>query len=180
VTQTLPLYVGDTGVSVTDPVLLSRITQFLYVEAQLLDEWRLEDWLALMHPDISYRVPAPGSEQLDPSSTLQIISDNYLRLSGRVTRLKSKHAHAESPKSHTRRMVSNVRAERAPDGSFVSHANFHVLRVRLAKLDHFIGSYRHTLVESEEPDGGGFLVRERIATLDHGIDKAGGTVSIIL
>jgi len=162
--------------TLSDPVLLSEVEQFLYREAHLLDGWQPDEWLALMHRDVIYRVPAPGSEDLDPRTTLQVINDHHLQLSGRVTRLKSKHAHAESPKSRTRRLVGNVRAEKLGD-AIVAHSNFHVMRTRLGQLDHFIGSYRHTLVRA---DDGSLLVRERIATLDHGIPEAGGTVSIIL
>ncbi|MEV0073161.1 MULTISPECIES: aromatic-ring-hydroxylating dioxygenase subunit beta [unclassified Amycolatopsis] len=161
--------------AVTTPDLHHRVEQFLYREAALLDEWRLDEWFALMHPRIEYRIPSPGSDHLDPRRTLQVIHDDHTRLGGRVTRLKSKHAHAESPHSRTRRLVTNVRAEPVGD-TVVAHANFHVMRTRLGQLDHFLGTYRHVLVE----DGAGFLVRERVATLDHGIVEAGGTVSIIL
>ncbi|MBN9112383.1 MAG: aromatic-ring-hydroxylating dioxygenase subunit beta [Pseudonocardia sp.] len=156
-----------------------EVEQFLYREAALLDEWRLDDWFALMHPDVEYRVPAPGSDHLDPRHTLQVIHDDHTRLGGRVARLKSKHAHAESPRSRTRRFVTNVRVLDGPvgdAGEVTVAANFHVMRTRLGKLDHFLGTYRFVLV----PDGAGFLVRERVATLDHGIVEAGGTVSIIL
>ncbi|MBN9102381.1 MAG: aromatic-ring-hydroxylating dioxygenase subunit beta [Pseudonocardia sp.] len=159
----------------TTAELVHEAEQFLYLEAALLDDWRLDDWFALMHPEVIYRVPAPGSDHLDPRHTLQVIHDDHLRLGGRVTRLKSKHAHAESPHSRTRRLVSNVRAEQ--DGPHVVvHANFHVMRTRLGQLDHFLGAYRYVLAR----DGDGLLVRERVATLDHGIVEAGGTVSIIL
>jgi len=161
--------------SAISPTLQSEVEQFLYREAALLDEWRLDEWFALMHPDVEYRVPSPGSDQLDPRNTLQVIHDDHTRLHGRVVRLKSKHAHAESPHSRTRRLVSNVRVEDG-GGQIVAHANFHVMRTRLGQLDHFLGKYRYVLLRGDE----GFLVRERIATLDHGIVEAGGTVSIIL
>lgn len=166
---------GTVAVSATASDLQHRVEQFLYLEAALLDEWRLDEWLELMHPDIEYRVPAPGSDHLDPRGTLQVIHDDRTRLGGRVTRLNSKHAHAESPHSRTRRFVTNVRAEQG-EGGVVARANFHVMRTRLGQLDHFLGAYRHLLV----PAGEGFLVRERVATLDHDIVEAGGTVSIIL
>jgi 3-phenylpropionate/cinnamic acid dioxygenase small subunit len=157
------------------PQLQNEVEQFVYHEAALLDEWRLDEWFALMHPDVEYRVPSPGSDQLDPRHTLQVIHDDHSRLGGRVGRLKSKHAHAESPHSRTRRLVTNVRVNDDGD-ELVVQANFHVMRTRLGQLDHFLGSYRFLLVRTE----GSFLVRQRIATLDHGIVEAGGTVSIIL
>lgn len=165
-----------TGIAAAPATLQHDVEQFLYREAALLDEWRLDEWFALMHPEVEYRVPAPGSDHLDPRHTLQVIHDNHTRLGGRVTRLKSKHAHAESPHSRTRRFVTNVRAEAQEGGAVVAHANFHVMRTRLGQLDHFLGAYRYVLVPGAE----GFLVRERVATLDHGIVEAGGTVSIIL
>jgi p-cumate 2,3-dioxygenase beta subunit len=175
--STLALPVGP----VSDPALLSRIEQFLYREAALLDAWQLDEWLELMLPDVRYRVPAPGTEDRDPDLTLQVIHDDHQLLAGRVTRLKSKHAHAESPKSHTRRLVTNVRAEYRGDDEFVAHSNFHVLRNRLGKLDHFIGRYRHLLVDQPGEDGHPvFRIRDRLTVLDHELVEAGGTVSIVL
>ncbi|HEX3786483.1 MAG TPA: aromatic-ring-hydroxylating dioxygenase subunit beta [Pseudonocardiaceae bacterium] len=166
---------GTVAVSATAAALQHQVEQFLFHEAALLDEWRLDEWLALMRPEVEYRVPAPGSDHLDPHRTLQVIHDDHVRLRGRVTRLKSKHAHAESPHSRTRRLITNVRVESGA-GELVVHSNFHVMRTRLGQLDHFLGTYRHVLVA----DGASFLVRRRVATLDHGIVEAGGTVSIIL
>jgi 3-phenylpropionate/cinnamic acid dioxygenase small subunit len=172
-----PVAGARTTAPVTDPTVISSIERFIYHEAALLDEWRLDEWLALMHPDVVYRVPAAGSEHGDAASTLQVIHDDLQLLTGRVTRLKSKHAHAESPKSRTRRLVTNVRAEHTGDPQIlVVHSNFHVLRNRLGRLDHFVGGYRHTLMAA--PDG--YRILERVAILDHDLVEAGGTVSIVL
>jgi p-cumate 2,3-dioxygenase beta subunit len=167
---------GSVATDITDTDTHHAVEQFLYLEARLLDQWRLDEWFALISPDIVYRVPSPGSDHLDPRFTLQVISDNYTRLGGRVTRLKSKHAHAESPHSRTRRFVTNIYSTSNADGNIVAESNFHVMRTRLGKLDHFLGTYRHTLIPSDD----GFTILERVATLDHGIVEAGGTVSIIL
>jgi p-cumate 2,3-dioxygenase beta subunit len=169
-----------TAIPVTDAAVLSSVAQLLYREAALLDEWRLDEWLALMHPQVTYRVPTPGYEQADPAATLQVIHDDRALLAGRITRLKSKHAHAESPKSHTRRLVTNIRADSRPDGTLTIYSNFHIMRTRMGKLDHFIGHYRHLLVPDQGNSPVGYLIRERTATLDHGIVEAGGTVSILL
>ena len=177
-TSTSPQVTGSQAV--TDPGTLSRIEQFLYYEAALLDAWRLDDWLALMDPQARYRVPVPGSQDDDARLTLQVIHDDYQLLAGRVTRLKSKHAHAESPKSHTRRLVTNVRAERTESGELLAFSNFYVLRNRLGALDHFVGSYRHLLVEQGVDAATPYLIRDRLTRLDHDLVEAGGIVSIIL
>jgi p-cumate 2,3-dioxygenase beta subunit len=184
--MSIPPIQSDQVSAVTDPAELSRIEQFLFHEAALLDAWDLERWLELMHADVRYRVPAPGWEDGDPHLSLQIIHDDYQLLAGRVGRLKSRHAHAESPKSRTRRMLSNVRADYCADGDgtrILAHSNFHVLRSRLGRLDHFVGSYRHLLVPQPagSPDAGGsYRILERLAVLDHDLVEAGGTVSIVL
>jgi p-cumate 2,3-dioxygenase beta subunit len=175
--------VSPETVPIADAVMLSSIEQFLYYEAELLDGWKLDEWLTLMHPDVRYRVPAAGAENADPNLALQVIHDDHQLLSGRVTRLKSKHAHAESPKSHTRRMVTNVRAGYLGNGDILARSNFHVLRNRLGKLDNFVGSYRHILVPtsaSDNPAAAPFLIRDRLTVLDHDLIEAGGTVSIVL
>jgi len=45
-------------------LLLEReVENFLVREAALLDEWRLDDWLALFTEDARYLVPATGNHQ---------------------------------------------------------------------------------------------------------------------
>lgn len=184
--MSIPPTQSDQLSALTDPAELSRVEQFLFHEAALLDAWELDRWLALMHPDVRYRVPAPGWEDGDPHLSLQVIHDDYQLLAGRVERLKSRHAHAESPKSRTCRMLSNVRADYCVDGGstrIVAHSNFHVMRSRLGRIDHFVGSYRHLLVPqpSGSPESGGsYRILERLAVLVHDLVEAGGTVSIVL
>jgi hypothetical protein len=42
--------IGEEYVRVHDSGLVTAVEQFLYDEAALLDEWRLDEWLALFHP----------------------------------------------------------------------------------------------------------------------------------
>src|SRR5881397_4108566 len=86
-----------------------EVEEFLVEEAAILDEWRLDDWLALFTEDATYVVPSTDVPEGDPSHDLTLIDDDHLRLTWRVNRLKSRHAHREFPWSRTRRHVSNVR-----------------------------------------------------------------------
>ena len=74
----------------------------------MLDEWRLDDWLALFTED-----GATWSQSTDSRLQIRknsgIINDDMARLRGRVERLKSRHAHREFPWSRTRRFITNVR-----------------------------------------------------------------------
>jgi 3-phenylpropionate/cinnamic acid dioxygenase small subunit len=97
----------------------SSITQqeaeaFLYRVAELLDELRLEEWLRLFTPDGLYWVPI--DESLSTDHTASIVRDDTLRREERVFHLLNTKFPAQSPRSRTLHMVSNVRiAETGPD-----------------------------------------------------------------
>src|SRR3954452_24180989 len=90
-------------------VTRTEVEDFLYHEAALLDAWRLDEWLALLTEDATYRVPSNDRPDSDPKSALFMIADDIRRIRARVTRLQDPHAHAESPRSRTRRLISNLR-----------------------------------------------------------------------
>ena len=92
-----------------------EVEQFLYKEAALLDEWRLDDWLALFTDDARYVVPATDLPDGDPQKDLVFIDDDRLRLQGRANRLKSRHAHREYPWSRTRRFITNIMIKAASE-----------------------------------------------------------------
>jgi 3-phenylpropionate/cinnamic acid dioxygenase small subunit len=120
---------------VRDGGLVAAVAQFLYDEAALLHEWQLDEWLALFNPEAGeYVIPSPEDLSDDPAKTLHLVHDSMAVLSGRVTRLKSKHAHAESPRSRTRRQITNVRVWQGPD-DLQSRSVFEVTRVRGGVVD---------------------------------------------
>lgn len=151
------------------------IEDFLYHEAALLDAWRLDDWLALMTDDATYRVPSNDAPQADPARALFTIADDMHRLRGRVTRLKDPHAHAEFPPSRTRRQISNVRIL-SPDPLTVE-ANFIVHRFRANEsVRQYVGRYRYGLVVQD----GKLKIKSREAILDAMELGSLGSVSFIL
>ncbi|MFG1667675.1 aromatic-ring-hydroxylating dioxygenase subunit beta [Streptomyces sp. Y7] len=86
---------------------------FLFYEARLLDEERLKDWLSLMTSDVVYWVPN-NADEVDPSSHISIIYDNYLRLENRVWRItESGLNHTQDPPSKFIRFISNISTEPA-------------------------------------------------------------------
>ncbi len=159
-----------------DPSLRSQVEDFLYQDAALLDEWRLDDWLALFTADCSYVVPTTDLPEGDPTRHAVFIDDNYERLVGRVTRLKSRHAHREYPYSRTRRLVANVRITRESPEEVDVQASFVIYRVRSGDMAPYVGHYELTLARSE----GGFKFRKRRAVLDMETLQEHGAVSIIL
>ena len=159
--------------------LLARLAveDFLVEEAHLLDEWKLDDWLALFEEGADYVVPSTDLPEGDPNTDLTLIDDDHLRLTWRVNRLKSRHAHREFPYSRTRRQISNVRIleDRGEDLDIEAVVVLH--RFRAGHHDQFVGIYKHTLVRTQE---GSFLFRHRRAELDQEQLMPNGALSIVL
>jgi p-cumate 2,3-dioxygenase beta subunit len=156
--------------------LTHRVSSFLAWEAWLLDNWRLEEWIALVTDDISYVVPAADCPDGDLQNSVVFINDDITLLRGRVTRLQSRHAHREFPTSRTRRFITNVLVDEQADGSVHATASFQVYRFRSRQTAVYVGYYEMTLV----PDGESFKIRSRKATLDQEALDEHGAISIIL
>ncbi|HJQ60421.1 MAG TPA: aromatic-ring-hydroxylating dioxygenase subunit beta, partial [Vineibacter sp.] len=121
---------------VVDPSLRARIEDFLYVEAALLDDWRIEEWFALFAEGATYEVPPTGDgDETDPTTSLFYIADDYERLRERVTRLTKKEAHSEYPRSRQRHMLSNVRITGMVDGVADVSCNFVTYRAKRGVVD---------------------------------------------
>jgi p-cumate 2,3-dioxygenase beta subunit len=162
----------------TDAAALLRrleVEDFLFHEAELLDHWRLHDWLELFTEDCRYIVPATDLPEGDPRVTLSLIDDDSARLRGRVERLSSARAYREFPWSRTRRLITNVRVSGGPPELIVT-ASFAVFRYRKGDEQALVGGYDYRLVEGPE----GLRIREKRSTLSAEALRPHGTVSIIL
>lgn len=133
----------------TTTVTRQQVEDFLYREAELLDEWRLDDWLLLFDEDVRYEVPSNDVADGDPTRDLMLIDDNYTRLTARVERLKSRRAHREFPHSRTSHQVFNVRVDALGDEIAVA-ALFTVWRFRAGKSSSYVGRYRYRLRNTDD------------------------------
>ena len=160
----------------TERLLLRlRVEEFLIHEAALLDEWKLEEWLALFTEDAKYVVPGTDDPAADPSRSLVLVDDDRERLGWRVKRLLGGHAHREFPWSRTRRLITNVWVTRRGDELDAS-ANFAVWRFRHGHADPFVGRLEWRLVE----DGAVFRIAGKRAMLDHETLAPNGALSFLL
>jgi p-cumate 2,3-dioxygenase beta subunit len=165
-----------TNVQITD-VTREMVENFLFLEAQLLDEWRLDEWEALLDDDARYLVPSNDCTEGDPRGSLYLIADDRERLHQRVLRLKSPDCHAEYPPSRTCRMISNVRIEGTEDDLVRVAANFTCHRFRrYDRVYPFVGHYRFVL----RYNGGDFKIQERKVILASEELGTLGSVSFIL
>jgi p-cumate 2,3-dioxygenase beta subunit len=138
---------GD-GVNVAVSQVLTRteVEDFLFAEAALLDDWRLDEWFALFAPGAVYEVPTAGApDDDDPAKSLFYIADDYVRLRERVARLNKREAHAEIPHSRTRRMISNVRILSIEAGLARVACNLVCYRARNGKVDTYFGHCFYTI-----------------------------------
>lgn len=140
-----------------------QVEQFLYLEAQLMDEHRYDEWLALWTDDALYWVPT-GRDEIDPKREISLIYDDRVRLQVRVGRLKSGFAHAQEPKSRMRRVVSNIVVEEAENGEVVTYSNFLLAELRRGQQDIFAGRTIHRL----RPHEGSFkLVSKKVLLVNN-------------
>ena len=157
------------------PTLREQVEDFLFREAALLDDWRLDDWVDLFTEDGRYIVPTTDLPDGDPRRDLVFIDDDINRLRARAVRLNSRHAHREYPWSRTRRFISNVRVEENGDGELSVSSNVLVYRFRAGEGAPYVGSIDDVL----RRNGGGFKIAYRRAVLDLEALSWHGAVSII-
>jgi p-cumate 2,3-dioxygenase subunit beta len=158
-------------------VTRAAVEDLLYLEAHLLDEWRMDDWLELWSQDAEYVVPTNDNPDADPDRDLMYINHDFRLLKGLVVRLNSVHAHREYPWSKTRHFVSNVRVLGEDDDGIVhGDAAFTVWRYRNRDVDTFVGRYELKFERSGER----LLLRGKRITLDAWTLAPYGAISIVL
>jgi p-cumate 2,3-dioxygenase beta subunit len=158
-------------------LLRLRIEDFLFEEADLLDQWKLDEWLALFTDDARYYVPPTDlhGDDADPNTSLFYVFDDRHRMSERVIRLKKAGAHSEWPRSKTRHLVSNVRVTH--DGKMIrARASFAVWRSKDVTSDVFVGHYLYEILA----DDAAFRIRKKTCVLDMEALRPHARISIIL
>jgi 3-phenylpropionate/cinnamic acid dioxygenase small subunit len=161
-----------------DNELRCNIEDFLYFEAELLDDRKLREWLDLLTDDVRYWMPIrhnPLERSEDLSDELAKPGEGYyfdddkksLRI--RVERVYSKTAWAEIPPSRTRHLISNIRIKKDDGSEIEVHANFLVYRTRMeTDQDIFVGMRQDVLRRIN----GGFKIAKRTIILDQAVLRA--------
>ena len=86
------------------------VEDFVTHDAELLDSWRLDEWLAQFTDDCRYLMPAAGWPDSDPERDLFFVQDDRFLLGERIASMLSGTAWAESPRSTTHHVIGNVAA----------------------------------------------------------------------
>jgi biphenyl 2,3-dioxygenase beta subunit len=158
--------------------LRQQIEDFLYWEAELLDDRKLREWLELLADDVHYWMPIRHNPLERPADLNDEISrpgegyyfdddKNSLRI--RVERLYARNAWAEMPPSRTRHLISNVRIKKDDGAEIEVYSNFIVYRTRMeSDQDIFVGTRKDLLRRS----GDSFKIAQRTIILDQAILNA--------
>jgi len=125
-----------------------EIEQFLAHEARLLEEHRLDEWLALLADDVKYVMPMRESVQQPDGSTavpqggFALFDDDKSSLTLRAGRMQSQVAPTEVPLALVQRLITNVQVTEAgvPD-QYEVRSNFLVHQERRGRhVSMFVGA----------------------------------------
>ena len=149
-----------------------ELEEVLIHEYWLLDNNRLEQWLALICEDVRYWAPVRENltldeESLDQADLLTHFDEDKATLGLRVARLRTGSAHAEEPPSRTRHFVSNVKVLEAVSSlEVVVDSNFSVFRSRPGLEEHwFVGGRTDYWLKKKNQ----WFLKNRFIKFDHDV-----------
>jgi 3-phenylpropionate/cinnamic acid dioxygenase small subunit len=123
-----------------DAELLALVTQFLSLEARLLDEGREEEWYELLDDELLYTIPIRQATEPRTNEIVRNafrVRDTKAHVRTRIDRFNTGNAYSEVPPSRTLRVVGSVEA-RTTDDPCVVEASSALLVYRQRGIDeHF-------------------------------------------
>lgn len=152
------------------------IEDFLYYEAELLDEWKLKEWAALFSSKGTYVIPPIGNPSADFRKSLFLVHDDRDRLEQRALRLLKREAHVEYPHSTTLHNISNVRIVSNEEDAVKAKCNFSTYRTKREKLDCYVGVIEYVFVKENDE----LKIESKKVILSLDSLRPHGKVSIIL
>jgi len=149
-----------------------RVQQFLFHEARLLDERRLQEWLGLYAEDAEYWVPYSWSQQ-SPKDHVSLFYETKSLLGMRIDRLERALSPLDSPPSRVNHYLSNVQVD---DGDpLTARAHLLFAEYRREEQRWFAGRATWRL----RPNGEGFLIAAKRVDLLNA-DQDGGHLRFAL
>jgi benzoate/toluate 1,2-dioxygenase beta subunit len=140
---------------------IRKIEQFLYDEADLLDNPDLDRWMDLYTEDGTYWMPVL-EDQPDPLNHISIFYDDRVMMEVRRRNFIHPRAASKDHKVRCSHIISNVRAAgRNDNGDLVVTSNFQALVFYRNEQRAYGGRYEHHLVEV----GDSFSIRHKKVVL---------------
>ena len=139
-----------------------ELQQFLLMEADLLDQRRLPEWLSLYTLDAVYWVPAEHGD-VDPERRISLFYDDRSILEDRVWRLGHPKMFSQKPPVRQARVLSIPTVlEGSPNADrVVTSTKFILFENRLREQRTFGGTYEHHLVRQE----GQWMVQRKVVRM---------------
>ena len=164
---------------ITRLLLTQEIAQFLYTEAEILDERQYDEWLDLLADDIRYWMPMRRNVKYGDTTrefTRETDDINWFdegkdTLTRRVRQIQTGIHWAEEPRSRITHMVSNVQLLTATSDAVVAcefavKSRFLIYRNRVeTETDVLVGKREDTLRRT----GDGWLIARRKIILDQNV-----------
>jgi 3-phenylpropionate/cinnamic acid dioxygenase small subunit len=149
----------------------AEVEDFLFYEADLLDERRFSEWLELLAPEIRYRVPIAQNVHSEDTAHEYLIGDLDISwvdegietLTARVRQLETGIHWAEEPVSRTSHLITNVRVTEDDGASVTVRSRFLVYRNRVRGVEDLLVGKR---VDRLVRHGQTFKLAERVVYLD--------------
>jgi 3-phenylpropionate/cinnamic acid dioxygenase small subunit len=156
-------------------LLLAEVSDFLYREADLLDERRYEEWLNLLADDYQYAVPlrmnvmyddVAAREDTRAGSEICWFDEGKATAELRVAQLATGKHWAEEPVSRVTHLVANIRLESAELPEVDLSCRFVVYRNRVSdETDFLVGRRKDRLRKTAD----GWRVVRRELLLDQSV-----------
>ena len=160
-------------------LLAQEITEFFYHEAELLDERRYQDWLALLTDDVRYWMPMRRNVKYGEAereftrsrSDINWFDEGKETLARRVKQIETGIHWAEEPVSRISHLVSNVQiGEAMPSAAEAREVSvkcrFLIYRNRVETETDILVGKREDLLRQE---GDGWLIAHRKIILDQNV-----------
>jgi 3-phenylpropionate/cinnamic acid dioxygenase small subunit len=160
-------------------LLAQEITEFLYREAELLDERRYRDWLDLLADDVRYWMPMrrnvkygdDDGEFTRAQSDVNWFDEGKETLERRVKQIETGIHWAEEPRSRLSHLITNVAVQRAEPSvaaaqEVAATCRFLIYRNRVeTETDILVGRREDVL----RRNGAGWLLARRKIILDQNV-----------
>jgi 3-phenylpropionate/cinnamic acid dioxygenase small subunit len=156
-------------------LLQHEVEEFLYYEADVLDQWRYREWLELTTEDIRYWVPLRRNvkfgqwdrERSSELSELAWIDEGRATLERRVEQLMTGIHWAAEPLSRISHLVTNVRvSELSDDDEVIARSRFLVYTNHLEDEETILIGKREDVLRR---GSSGFRLARRSVFLDQSV-----------
>lgn len=125
--------------------LLREVEQFLYRQAELLDDKHWQIWMDLFDNKGVYWMPVTP-DQTEWEGSPSIFAEDKLMMEIRKGRVSHPNAWSQAPMWETNHLVSHIALESVSGGEIKVRSRFHMMELRRDSVRHFGGRYQHTLV----------------------------------